>query len=146
MIPVESSNVAAIGYQCPVMTVEYRDGSRYQYTTDEGTHAVLMASGSKGSELAALLKNGAIVKGVKLNGPVRGAATVAKYATVQTAIRINVTQAEGCCGVALNDASLGGQLGKADSFACNKCGTEYRPTMFGPLAHWEPVETAELVR
>ena len=128
------------------MVVEFRDGSRYQYRTDAGTHSVLMASGSKGSELAALLKNGSIAPGVKLNGPVPGPKTGVALAKGPTSDRINVSQADGCCGVAINDASFAGKLDTAESFTCNKCGTEYRPTMFGMLAHWEPVETAELVK
>jgi len=145
MIPVQSSNIATIGYECPVMTVEYRDGSRYQYRTDAGTHAVLMASGSKGIELAALLKSGAIAPGVKLNGKIPGAVAGASCGPSPTSDRINVTQAEGCCHKHLSNASLAGALDHAESFQCPRCGTEYRPTMHGLLANWEPVESADLI-
>lgn len=59
MIPVESSNLAAIGYngRSAVLTISFRSGGTYQYyAVPQAVYHQLMASASLGSFFAALIK------------------------------------------------------------------------------------------
>ena len=59
MQPVESSNVAAVGYDPDTQTlhVEYRNGGRYEYAgVPPDSHAELMASDSIGRHLHTRIK------------------------------------------------------------------------------------------
>ena len=53
MKPVESSNIAAIGYESETLRVRFKDGKEYEYScvTSE-QHAELMAAESKGRWLS----------------------------------------------------------------------------------------------
>lgn len=127
MIEVQSSNVAAIGFDNGLMRVRFRDGAEYEYPDiTEAQHADLMASPSKGKALNALItvRAGVVLKShrkpeVSAGGP------------------IHVLQAEGCCAKHLNNASLAGSLDKLEPFTCPKCGTLYTPKAVGPLVNWD---------
>lgn len=49
LIPVESSNIAAIGWESGLLRVRFKDGVEYEYPDVSDTaHAALMAAPSKG--------------------------------------------------------------------------------------------------
>ncbi len=128
MKPVESSNVAAIGYADNTLTVRFRNGSEYEYPgVTQQQYEDLMAAPSKGKALQGLV---ALRAGVTLKSK------PAKEANVSGTL-IHTTQADGCCGKHLNNASLSGVLDKMEPFSCPRCGTEYKPTAQGPLVLWE---------
>ena len=57
--PVSSSNLASVGYDAPqqILEIGFRDGSVYQYFgVPQGVYAGLMAAGSHGQYLDALVK------------------------------------------------------------------------------------------
>lgn len=134
LIPVESSNIAAIGYESGTLHVRFKDGATYQYAdVTEDQHVALMAAPSKGRWL----------KEFRLGEKVP---TVKDSLTTQSPDKFHTTQAEGCCKLHLNNASVSGQLDRAESFVCPKCGTAYTPNWHGPLALWEPDFAFAVVR
>ncbi len=133
MVPVESSNIAAIGYDAGTLRVRFKDGAEYEYEgVTEAAHAALMAAPSKGRWLKEYRS------GHRLAEPAANAASD----------KFHTTQAEGCCKTQLKNASLFGKLDKllatGDPFECGKCGTVYQPKSFGPLTNWE-AEVAVLI-
>ena len=127
MIPVESSNIAAIGFKDGLMRVRFRDGAEYDYPDITAKqHAELMLSPSKGKALNALIL---VRAGVVLKS--------SKKPEVSAGGPIHVSQAEGCCAKHLNNASLAGAMDKLEPFECPKCGTLYTPRAVGPLVNWD---------
>jgi hypothetical protein len=127
MKPVQSSNIAAIGWEEDNLTVRFRDGKEYQYPgVTEKQYADLMAAPSKGKALNGLI---ALRAGVALKS--------AKTPEVSKGGPIHTSQAEGCCSKHINNASLSGKLDKLEPWECPKCGTIYAPKAYGPLVNWE---------
>ncbi|HZL56786.1 MAG TPA: KTSC domain-containing protein [Bryobacteraceae bacterium] len=127
MDPVQSSNVAEIGWESDKLTVRFRDGAEYEYPgVTERQYKDLMAAPSKGRALNGLI---ALRAGVTLKS--------AKKPEVAAGGPIHTSQAEGCCARRLNKASLSGKLDSLTPFECPKCGTVYSPKACGPLVNWE---------
>jgi KTSC domain-containing protein len=60
MTPVESSNIAAVGYdaETQTLTVEFRNGSKHAYTSvPPETHHALMLADSKGKYFHTNIRN-----------------------------------------------------------------------------------------
>jgi hypothetical protein len=131
MKPVDSSNIAAIGWEADKLCVRFKDGAEYEYPgVTEKQYADLMAAPSKGRALNGLI---ALRAGVTLKS--------AKRAEPSAGGPIHTSQAEGCCRKLINNASLSGVLDKllreGKPFECGKCGTEYHAKAHGPLILWE---------
>ena len=125
--PVESSNVAAIGWEADKLCVRFRDGAEYEYPgVTEQQYKDLMAAPSKRRALNGLiaLRAGVTLKSAKKAQPTSGGP-------------IHTSQAEGCCAKLINNASLSGALDKLEPWECPKCGTVYEPKSHGPLVNWE---------
>jgi hypothetical protein len=141
MVPVESSNVAAIGYAPEVclMRVRFLDGSEYDYPgISESTHALVMASPSKGSALTHL-------DGVRISPPT-GALKLREPAPPEPSI-LQVMEFDECCSPRFSKQARTGALDKAETWTCPKCGVEYRPTLVdGTVRHWVAHIYVELVR
>lgn len=129
MKPVDSSNIAAIGYENQTLCVRFKDGAEYEYPgVSEQQYKDLMAARSKGRALNGLI---AIRAGVTLKSKPD------KSAVLKQGGPIHISQAEGCCRKHINDASLSGSLDKLEPWGCPKCGTVYYPKAYGPLVNWE---------
>ena len=127
MKPVDSSNIAAIGWEVDKLCVRFKDGAEYEYPgVTEKQYADLMAAPSKGRALNGLI---ALRAGVTLKS--------AKRAEPSAGGPIHTSQAEGCCRKLINNASLSGVLDKLEPWECPKCGTLYEPKAHGPLILWE---------
>ena len=130
MVPVQSSNVASIGYSpvLSLMRVRFKNGSTYDWPgTSPEIHKLVMASESKGRAIAALGR-GRRVEGpeeIKLPEPVRDA--------IQSR-PLNVIEPDPCCTPRFAKAAP--SLENAESWTCPKCGVEYRPVMVGPVRNW----------
>ena len=127
MKPVDSSNIAAIGWEVDKLCVRFKDGAEYEYPgVTEKQYADLMAAPSKGRALNGLiaLRAGVTLKSAKKPEPSAGGP-------------IHTSQAEGCCRKHINNASLSGKLDKLEPWECPKCGTIYAPKAHGPLISWE---------
>ena len=58
MIPVGSSNVAAVGYDCGILTVRFHNGYVYEYSgVSEAVFREFLAAPSKGRFVHHRLKN-----------------------------------------------------------------------------------------
>ncbi len=127
MKPVESSNIATIGWEADTLRVQFRDGKEYEYPgVTEQQYSDLIKAPSKGRALNWLI---AIRAGVTLKS--------SKKPEVSAGGPIHVSQAEGCCAKHINNASLSGALDKLEPWNCPKCDTEYTPKVHGPLVNWE---------
>jgi hypothetical protein len=141
MKPVESSNVAAIGYADNTLTVRFRNGSEYEYPgVTQQQYEDLMAAPSKGKAIQGLV---ALRAGVVLKRSSKDLCDTLD-ARIYAGKPMHTTQADGCCGKHLNKASLSGNLDNLSPFTCPKCGTVYNPKAYGPLVNWE-AEAAVLV-
>lgn len=130
MTAVESSNIAAIGYESGLMRVAFKNGNEYEYPgVTEEQHAAVMAANSKGKAINALVDERAGVVALKRTG--KDSLQVAEGGPIHS------TQAEGCCAKYLDAASLSGALDTLGPFECPKCGTQYLPKPHGPLMFWE---------
>ena len=142
MIPVQSSNVAAIGFEAGKLAVRFKDGAEYGYSdVSAAQFADFQAADSKGRWLQEFV---AARKGVKKSGRVQ---------EIPKAGPIHTTQAEGCCKKHISNASLSGKidvlLRDGLPFECPKCGSEYAAVTkpeYGPLVHWEYVCDVVIVR
>jgi KTSC domain len=135
MKPVNSSNVAAIGYENETLSVRFKDGAEYEYPgVSQRQYDDLMSAPSKGRALNGLI---AVRAGVTL----KSKQPLAQTPEQATARPIHTSQAEGCCAKLINNDSLSGALDKlavsGTVWSCPKCGTEYQPKIFGPLVNWE---------
>jgi len=132
MEPVQSSNVAEIGWENDTLAVNYKSGTSIELPgVTKAQYEELMAAPSKGKALNGLI---ALRAGVTLKSCAPNSA-----ASVAAGIPIHTTQADGCCGKALNRASLTGKLDNLEPFQCPRCGIEYRPAAKGPLVLWQAV-------
>jgi hypothetical protein len=127
MKPVESSNVAAIGWEADTLRVRFRDGKEYEYPgVTQQQFENLMASQSKGRALQGLI---ALKAGVTLKS--------SKPPVIGEGGPIHTSQADGCCAKRINKASLAGILDNLQPWECPACGTLYHPRAHGPLVNWE---------
>jgi hypothetical protein len=60
-------------------------------------------------------------------------------------VPLDTFEPDECCGKHLAKA-LRHLSSSLESFACPKCGTEWRPTVKGPLRHWEPQAAVMIFR
>ena len=138
LVPVESSNVAAIGYnaECELLRVKFKDGTTYDYPgVSAELHARVMQAESKGRALAAIKHRAvkvSVVETIQLREPAKGA--VQSY------------QPDECCGKHLSKALLAGTLDEVDRWECPKCGCEWRAEMKESIRHWVPHDWAKVIR
>ncbi len=133
LIPVESSNIAAIGYveEYNLLRVRFKDGAVYDYPgVSPAFHAALMEAPSKAKFLASRGEHGTRI-GEVLREP--------KPQPTPEAPRLLQTHVEDdCCDGPLNRALRSGSLDKADSFTCPKCGEIWKPEIIEGIRHWTP--------
>ncbi len=137
LLPVESSNIAAIGYAegYNLLRVQFKDGSVYDYpgVTPE-IHADLMNSESKGQFLNYLRNSLAISRGTRID-----CKPIGEPKPTQEAPRLLQTHVEDeCCDGPLNRALRSDALDKAESWTCPKCGEIWKPELIEGLRHWSP--------
>jgi hypothetical protein len=146
MVPVESSNVAAIGYsdECRLMRVQYRDGSIYDHPdVDPGCCAIVREAKSIGSAMALLAKDR---PGVKL--------TQKPYTFLlnepkpeRPASLLQSIEHDDCCTPRFQKKARTGSLDSATEWTCPKCGVEYHPSVInGTVRHWTTKPYTILVR
>ncbi len=132
MIPVQSSNVAAIGYDDTVrlLRIAFKDGSVYDGVgVDPAVHSALMATSSKGSFIAQYLSK-VLQKRPALQHSANPMSKPKPHGLLHT------HEPDDCCkiGQALHDGKVRG-----DSWICKECGMEWRPRPVGDSTlHWEP--------
>lgn len=137
MVAVESSNVAAIGYDTNngLMRVEFKNGVVYSYPNVEPReHTALMGAVSKGAHLARQFRNRATREG----RPVKTEATWSRV--------LQSYDDDTCCGNALNAALLSGMLDEATSWVHDGCGVEWWAETIGTIKHWRPRCPVEVIR
>jgi hypothetical protein len=139
LTPVDSSNVAAIGYyaELRLLRVLFRDGALYDYPdTAPDLYAALMEAESKGRFIRQL-RNG-----------VRHAVTAPDTARpVPAAHReLDSYEPDDCCDGPLIHALRSGALATATAWACPKCGCEWKPRQVGAVRHWRPHPVVEVIR
>lgn len=134
MVPVQSSNVAAIGYDETVhlLRIEFKDGTVYDAERiDPQMHDALMATSSKGSFINRFLS-----KEMRRRPLIDGGQSIPKQIDGAPSI-LHTFEPDKCCkiGKALADGKVRG-----NSWICPECGTEWRPVMIdnGTVCHWEP--------
>jgi hypothetical protein len=135
--PVESSNIAAIGYAegYNLLRVQFRDGSVYDYPgVSPEKHAGLMDSESKGHYLA-----DCIGKGTRIDWkPIGGEKPISAAIRSEETKRLQSHVEDECCDGPLNRALRSGSLDTAESWTCPKCGENWKPELIGDLRHWTP--------
>jgi hypothetical protein len=141
LVPVESSNVAAIGYapEYQLMRVRFRDGSTYDYpATSAEAHQRIMNAPSKGKALAG-------ARGIKI-GPVPETITLREPFVHQTQ-PLQTFESDECCAARIAKVlPLEG-----DRWICPKCGTEWRVTIYQldqgeGVKHWAPYEPLMVIK
>ncbi len=139
LVPVESSNVAAIGYnaECRLLRVQFKDGSTYDYSNiDEAQHQTVMTAPSKGKAIAELRRRGTrLTDGQPI-----------KLREQEVAGPLNTFQEDACCGIPLSKAIASGKLAEASDWLCPRCGAEWRPEMRGPIRVWVPHDFIQVIR
>jgi len=134
MVPVQSSNVAAIGFEAGLMRVQFLDGAVYEYQATEQEHADLMAAKSKGSHLAKFRK-----RGTRVDKP------TSKPERVWSR-QMQTHDADECCGPKLSAALLAGLLDEETEWTHEECGVTWRAQVQGPVRHWQPVCPIQILR
>ncbi len=140
MIPVDSSNVAAIGYneECELMRIQFKDGSRYDYPgVSKELHAACMASASKGRFVTDNLRGG-----VKLGSKPY---TIKLREPAPVAAGLDTYDPDPCCGKHLAKMLHDGKMGSADAWVCPACGEVWEAAMVGPVRHWSPKPLMEML-
>ncbi len=136
LIPVKSSNIAAIGYsaECRLMRVLYRDGRMYDHVdVDPIEHETAMAVDSKGQYIAVLAKRkpGVRIGGepIKLREPARRV--------------IQTHDPDPCCSAGITRALP--LLTEVDRWECPKCGGDWRMHLVNGVRHWARFEMIEVI-
>jgi hypothetical protein len=129
LIPVESSNIKAIGYveEYNLLRVQFKDGSVYDYPgVSPDLHAQLMKAESKGHFLW-MIGNGTRVDCKPIGKP------------KPEQVRVLQSHVEDdCCDGPLNRALRSGSLETAESWTCPKCGETWRWQIIEGIRHWSP--------
>lgn len=134
LIPVESSNIRAVGYDAErkLLRVVFRDGVVYEGDdVSQELHAAFMAASSKGRFAARYL--GTILKRAGHSvGP-------APEQPRPSSGPLHSHEPDDCCGKRISIALLSGGLDKLDVWTCPKCGLEWRALLdvIG-VKHWHP--------
>lgn len=154
--PVESTNVARIGYADGILRVEFHGGTTYDYRATPEEHAALMASPSKGRWVR---RNLSFREAVRLERKERAdsqstpllikcAAAVSEHSQSEGAaaprILHSFEQDDDCCGPRLAKAAESGKLDAIDLWTCPRCGCEYRAVMMETVKHWQQVSMIEV--
>jgi hypothetical protein len=139
-VPVESSNIARIGYSYGVLRIEFRSGAVYDYEATPAEHAALMASPTKS-------------RWVRENLSFRRAVRQERTATAETpgvispeSSTLHSFEPDECCGPHLTKAAASGRLEVVDKWTCQRCGCEFRAIMVGDIKSWQPVPMIEVFR
>ena len=132
MIPVQSSNVAAVGYIAEIffLRVQFKNGEFYDFpNTPAISHQHLMAANSKGKWIAQNLTGG-----TKLTCHVDS--TSHETPSEQAAKKLETIQDDSCCQKIISMASREG----IDVWWCPRCGQEWRCKIVEGCRHWAPHE------
>lgn len=146
LTPVDSSNVAAIGYLDDerILLVRYRDGSLYaQPQVLPSEYAELLAAPSKGRWMACHEQRAnAVLIARGSPSPVYHPPAVA----TPDAAPLNVIDedADKCCRRQLS-SYLGGEH-KTEPFECSACGTQLYPERIGANVYWRIKSNVAIVR
>jgi hypothetical protein len=137
LVAVESSNVAAIGYnaECELLRVRFKDGGVYDYPgVSVELHERIMQAESKGRALAAI-KHRAVKVGEQIQlreptppGPMQS------------------FQEDSCCGKHLSKALMSGALDTVNTWECPTCGCEWRAQTIDSIRHWSPHDWMKVIR
>jgi hypothetical protein len=127
MVPVQSSNVAAIGFEAGLMRVQFLDSATYEYLATAEEHGALMLAPSKGAHIAQHFRK----RGTRVDAP------QSKPERVWSR-NMQTHEPDECCGPALNAALLAGLLDEATEWTHEVCGVEWRAQITGPVKHWQP--------
>ena len=134
----DSSNVSEIEFfpEDQKALITFKDGSVYEYAPV--TNAMiggLRVAGSKGSYIHHSLPRGRKVKGSRK-----------EESELPTDPRLQSYEPDECCGNPIWRALRAGELDKAESWTCPKCGCEWKPDEEGPLRHWRPRPVLIVIR
>jgi hypothetical protein len=140
LVPVESSNVAAIGYheECRLLRVLFKNGSTYDFPgVDAATHTQIMQAESKSKAIAALERSHEGVRlsssyAIKLREPASSNEPLQTY------------EPDPCCGPRLAKALP--TLTEVNRWVCPKCGCEWWANVMDGVKHWLPREHFEVIR
>ncbi len=175
MIPVESSNLAAVGYEGTLLRVKFRDGSVFDYEdVSPETHAELMTGQSAGTtigkRLGVLRCQGKILKGVLLpadnqvvdipRGPgsdeqvtyegwclEHKCSRVACGCGMKSPLLHSTVSDSECCRPLFNHAANGNILDGLHEWNCPECDTKFTGTDVSPtVRHWKAEESFLLIR
>ncbi len=136
-VPVESSNIARIGYADGMLRVEFQGGAIYDYRATAEEYAALMASPSKGRW---------VKENLGFRRAVRQEATTAKTPDIISpeSRTLHFFEQDDCCAPRLTTAAEAGRLDRAESWTCPKCGCEYKASMVDGVKRWHSDEAVEL--
>ena len=144
MIPVESSNVAAIGYhaECRLLRVRFRDGSLYDFPgVSDLVYASIMQAPSKGSAVGALKG-----RGVAIEPPTQKPYTIKLREPAPVAAGpLDTYDPDPCCGKRIAKMLHDGKMCSADAWVCPECGEVWEAAAVGPLRHWSPKPMLEML-
>lgn len=137
-LEVQSSNIAAIGYDADIATlgVRYKDGAVYVRPNVTATqYGALMTAPSKGKFLAAMSG-----RAVRIEVMPHG-----NDAQPPGALNVIDEDADKCCrrAFSLVDAA---KFPERLQFMCGSCGTGFRSEMVGPNRYWRITEHFAVVR
>lgn len=149
MIDVQSSNVAAIGYDPDVcvLAVRYRDGHLYvRANVQPDAWAALQAAPSKGKYLATL--RGVAIR-VQKEGTEKASETSPEQRAAPHAVGgpLNVIDedADRCCRRGLEE-TLRNYPDYFGSWICSNCGTSFAQSTVGGVRYWRIVAQFAIVR
>lgn len=135
MVPVESSNVAAVGFEAELMRVQFLDGAIYEYPATVEQHAAMMLAKSKGKYLAQHFRK----TGSRVDAPTSKPERVWSR-TLQG------HEPDECCGEAIARALLSGKLDEAEEWTHEKCGMSWKAHTLAGQRHWIPDCPIEVLR
>lgn len=128
--PVESSNVARLGFADGIMRVQFRNGHIYDYPASEKEYLALLAAPSKGRWIAANLK--ARQSTAREKSPEPGAVAGNAQAVLQT------HTPDACCTRHIIKALRFGALDTAREWTCPRCEQLWKVSEVNGVRHWEP--------
>ena len=126
--PVESSNLASVGYEAGMLEVQFRDGAVYQYhNVPPEVHTALLAAPSKGAFLSLYVAN-------KFDLTANGKQQAA-HPQVQDD-PLTVFPPDRCCAKHFRRAKLSPDV---SIWECPRCGAAWQSVQLGAIRNWEPV-------
>jgi len=139
MIEVQSSNVAAVGYDADIATlaVRYKDGSLYIRPNVTATEfGALVTAPSKGKFLAAMTGKSIRIERGKAEDSQSKERAAPLAAEITGPLNVLPEFAGKCCARRFANLDKVGGLDGRNVWICADCGAEYESGMVGPLRHW----------